>query len=305
MRPSLTLVPILGLLAGCGTAATPVPQPSTTASIQEEASGGVGYAACRARADGDPSLLQRCADEAVTRLTTGDRAAATYRAALRALGDDALDRGVFGDGAAARVAVADAAVALSQARAAWLAGGAAPRGAGDPSRLGNAARQAWSESRAATCSITRVSNCAARYDALLAAFQPAEERTDVTEPVPASGLPLPTCAEVRQSALVGGALGDAFYQRYPKELADPARVDGVALNGAALANVVGYLACVATLTDYDPVVAENSLALFESPVHGRAAFARLTALAEEPGAEASGRETFLKQLRAMTKAPRE
>jgi hypothetical protein len=272
------------LTAACGPApdgaanAGAVVAPTATASA---ASGEL--AACRARADGDAPALRACADRELARLSAAlpghERAAQDYAAALRALGDDALSRGVFGAGEAASVAVADAAVAMTHARAAWLAGGTAPAGRIDPAVLGTPARAAWTKSRASTCAAFAPADCAARYDALLAPYVTPSEpaRMIAADNAQTPGLPLPDCAAVKATGLIGGALGDAFYQRYPKVLADPATVDGVALDDAAIGNIVEYLACVAALTDGDPVVADNAAALFDSPRHGRAAFARLAA----------------------------
>ena len=287
-------------LAACG--AAPAPSPAPTPSVAATRDG--SFAACRTRADGDPGAIQSCADAELARIARtlpGHAEAATrHAAALRALGDDAIARGTFGQGAAAQVAVADAAVRLSQRRATWLAGGDAPAGRGDPARLGADARAAWSASRAASCAAWPVTDCATRYDALLGAYQPAAEPTPMPEPATtAAGLPLPDCAEVKAAGLVGGALGDAFYRRYPTSLADPKGVDHVTLDAAAIDNVVGYLACVATLTDGDPTVADNAAALFASPRHGAAAFAALTARAHADTPEGKGAARFLQQMKAM------
>ncbi|WP_298964973.1 hypothetical protein [uncultured Methylobacterium sp.] len=118
-----------------------------------------------------------------------------------------------------------------------------------------------------------------------------------------AGLPLPTCAEVRASALVGGALADAFYARYPKRLADPRTVGKLPLDRDGLANVVDYLVCVAGLTEFDPVVVENGLALFADRVHGPAATARLAALAQGTGWEANAARTFRTQVRGHLRGP--
>ncbi|PCG08081.1 hypothetical protein COA17_15185 [Sphingomonas ginsenosidimutans] len=290
-------------LAACGAAPAPSPDPSPRPSASTTTQDGA-FAACRTRADGDAAAIQACADTELARIAHAlpdhPEAATRHAAALRALGDDAIARGTFGQGAAAQVAVADAAVRLSQQRAAWLAGGTPPAGRGDPTRLGDAARAAWSASRAAACAAYRVTDCAARYDALLNTYQPAAEPTPMPEPATTNaGLPLPDCAEVKAAGLVGGALGDAFYRRYPTSLADPKGVDHVTLDGAAIDNVVGYLACVATLTDGDPTVADNAAALFASPRHGVAAFAALTTRAKAETPEGKGAARFLQQMKAM------
>lgn len=163
----------LMLAAGCGAA----PGGSAGAwSTPTAAAGGDAFAACRARADGAAPALRACADRELARiaatLPARGQAAPAHDAALRALGDDALARGVFGGGEAAAVAVAEAAVATSRARAMWLTGGAAPAGRADPRMLGAEARAAWGRSRAATCAAFVPAACAARYDALLAPYFP-------------------------------------------------------------------------------------------------------------------------------------
>lgn len=104
----------------------------------------------------------------------------------------------------------------------------------------------------------------------------------ITTPTPSAslpaGLPLPTCAEVRADGPAGDALVEAFGARYPKVLVSPDTVETVALDRAAVDNAVDYIACVASATDFDPMVAENSLALFASHRHGKAALARLATL---------------------------
>ncbi|NJR77166.1 hypothetical protein [Sphingomonas corticis] len=306
--PAPALLTILAL-AGCSAAPeAAIPGNAATAAAPEAAAS--AYEPCRDRADGDPAALQRCADAEIARIEKSlpghEQAERDHRAALAALGDDAIERGVFGAGAAAGVAAADAAVRLSRARASWLAGGPAPTGRAGAAALGEAARTAWEAARVSACGAWHPADCAARYDALLAPYLPepapmtdAVSTTATTATAAATGLPLPDCTSVKASALVGGALGDAFYRRYPKSLADPAAVETLALDDSEMANVVGYLACVATLTDGDPVVADNAAALFASPRHGRAAFARLEALAAKGGAEAAGAARFLRQMKAQ------
>ncbi|MEH3143808.1 MAG: hypothetical protein PGN34_00245 [Methylobacterium frigidaeris] len=117
------------------------------------------------------------------------------------------------------------------------------------------------------------------------------------------GLPLPTCDEVRASRLVGAALGDAFYRRYPRSLEGEGAVERVALDRGEVANVVGYLACVAGLTGYDPTVAEQGLALFASRRHGAAAFAALDGIARGGRPEAGFATAFRRQIRGYLAGP--
>jgi hypothetical protein len=247
------------------------------------------YATCRDKASGEPSALMACADAEIARIgrkVDSPKAAAAFQAVLQQLGDAAAADA----GQAAQVTFADSAVRLAERRAALLAAS----GAGD-APAPSSARQpspAWAHSRDMSCREHRVTQCAARYDALLALLgTPKNEPAMSNRPAPASGLPLPTCAQIHAEGKVGGALADAFYARYPKDLAGEQTVETVPLDAAALDNVVRYLACVAGATDYDPVVVENGLALFASKRHGPAALRMLTALGKsaDPAAGAARR----------------
>ena len=120
---------------------------------------------------------------------------------------------------------------------------------------------------------------------------------------PAEGLPLPTCDELKAGGKVGNALADAFYARYPKSLAGKASVEQVALDPAALDNVVRYLVCVAGAVDYDPVVAENGLALFASKRHGAAARHVLSSLAHSTDPAAGAARRFDAQIAGYLQGP--
>ena len=82
----------------------------------------------------------------------------------------------------------------------------------------------------------------------------------------------------------------------------PTRVRG-SLDRDGIASVVDYLVCVAGLTEFDPVVVENGLALFADRVHGPAATARLAALAQGTGWEANAARTFRTQVRGYLRGP--
>jgi hypothetical protein len=139
--------------------------------------------------------------------------------------------------------------------------------------------------------------------AAAAAIAPKQERPVVRTAVP--GLPLPTCAELEASGLDASAQGDAFYERYPKELAGEDSVEQVALDEAAIGSVVGHLACAARLAGYDPVVVESGLALFASRRHGARALAALEGVATGSGAEAAGARRFAEQVRGYLAGPSE
>ncbi|WP_333573091.1 hypothetical protein [Sphingomonas sp.] len=291
-RPALLLALAL---AACGGAAPEAPAGSAArgavaAPVAMSQGTGVedGYAACRERAAGRAPGLIACADSAVA--AAGQKfdsaeAAAAFRAALAKLGDEAAESG----GTAAQVTFAHAAVQAARQRALLLSGsahGTAPAvQAGEPGG-------AWATSRAISCREHPVPQCAARYDALLSLLRTQAAREPATtHPAPAKDLPLPSCDEIKAGGEVGEALADTFYARYPKSLAGEASVEQVALDPAALDNVVRYLVCVAGATQYDPVVAENGLALFASKLHGVAARRRLSALAHsgDPAAGAARR----------------
>lgn len=307
-RPRLSVGFFVALLAGCdghapgGAAERTAPQPIASASAQSDNG-------CFDRAGGDPAAIQTCADRAIRAAAerlppSRDPAAPTdFAAALVALGDDAIERGVFGGGQSAQVMAARAGVRLAEARTALLSGAAAPPAGGPPAELGAEARAAWERSRASSCAGWPVADCPARYDALLDGYHPtSHERTPIVSDQGA-GLPLPTCAEVRAAALFGAAMGDAFYRRYPRELADPQAVETLALDAPAIDNVVSYLVCVAGRTEFDPVVVDNGLALFASRRHGRAALARLSDMATAGDAQSSAARTFLTQVRGNLAGP--
>ncbi|KMO36380.1 hypothetical protein VQ02_15585 [Methylobacterium variabile] len=108
---------------------------------------------------------------------------------------------------------------------------------------------------------------------------------------------------MRATARVGAALAEDFDRRYPRALAGEASVERLALDAGAIENAVGYLACVAGLTDLDVNVAEQGLALFASRRHGRAALAALDRIARGPGPEARGARAYAGQIRAYLRGP--
>lgn len=281
-------------LAACGSDA-----PEATASPKAVAQPVQGYEACREQAAGEPSALIACADRAIARAgSTVDspEAVLAFREALQELGDVAAGQ----DGQGAQVAFANKAVTAARQRAALLAGKPGETARAAPPTI----PQAWARSRDLSCREHPVPRCAARYDALLALLQDAPRKDpEVTASSQQAGLPLPTCAQLHAEGKVGSALADAFYARYPKPLAGEDSVETVALNTAGLDNVVRYLACVAGATDYDPVVADNGLALFASHRHGAAALRNLKALGDsnDPSAEAARR--FLAQIREYLAGP--
>lgn len=251
------------------------------------------YASCQSRATGDASALIACADSAIATAGRGvdsPEAAEAFRAALQELGDAAAE----GGGTAARVTFARSAVHLARQRAALLSG-ALP--AATPSQAPAMTSETWAKSRAVSCRAHPVPRCTARYDALLPLLTPSPAKAPaMASATPTTGLPLPSCQEVQASGKVGGALADAFYARYPKALAGEASVERQALDPAALDNVVRYLVCVASATDYDPVVAENALALFASRRHGAAASHALSALASSSDPAAGAARRFEAQI---------
>jgi hypothetical protein len=297
MRFSRTAGVLTLALAACGGTA---PQAPAKESRREAASPAPqasedpkdAYATCRSRADGDASALIACADAAIAAAGRGiDSAgsAAAFRAALQELGDAAAITG----GAAARVTFAQAAVHAAVQRAALLTGTSQPLPAYAPAP----ASSAWAESRTLSCREHPVPRCAARYDALLPLLTPAPAKAPpMADTAPAEGLPLPSCDAIKASGKVGNALADAFYARYPKSLASEAGVEQVALDPAALDNIVRYLVCVAGATEYDPVVAENGLALFASKRHGAAARHALSTLARSTDPIAGAARRFDAQI---------
>lgn len=289
LLPSLAAV---ALVAGCGSppaaneAAAAPPPPKAVSD---------GYESCRNRAEGDAPALVKCADDAIAAAgakVDGAQGGRDFKAALQAIGDQSA----AGEGQSGQVVFADRAVTLARARAALLSGGAAgDAGATAPSLTGDA-EAAWAKSRASACAEHKVPRCTARYDALLRHL-PAGA-LPMTQ-----GLPLPTCAEIKAANTPTGELVDAFDARFPKDLKGEDSVETVALDPAALDNVVGYVTCVAGLTSFDVTVAEDSLALFASKRHGAAALARLDALAAAGGELAPAARTFRKQIGDYLKGP--
>lgn len=122
-------------------------------------------------------------------------------------------------------------------------------------------------------------------------------------PAPVEGLPLPSCAEIRASALVDSALVDTFEKRYPRALVGEASVERLPLDAGQIDNAAGYLACVAGRTGLDAFVAEQGLALFASRRHGPAALAALDRIAQGGGPEARGARDYARQIRAYLRGP--
>jgi hypothetical protein len=257
------------------------------------------YAACRDAAGGAPSALIACADAEIARAgrkVDSPEAAAAFRAALQQLGDAAAADG----GQSAQVSFAHAAVRLAGSRADLLSGSKA---VDTSAPSATPPLQAWVRSRDLSCREHPVPQCAARYDALLALLGTSKDEAAMsTSPAPVSGLPLPTCAQIHTEGKVGGALADAFYARYPKDLAGEQSIEAVPLDAAALDNVVRYLACVAGATDYDPVVVENGLALFASKRYGAAALRMLAALSKSPDPAAGAARRLHAQVTAYLEA---
>ena len=291
-------------LAGCGSGgSSPAGVPSSSALMSVAAAAPDAYAACRERADGDAPALIACADQVIAETGRGvdsPVAAGAFRAALQEMSDQVARDG----GQAARATFADRAVEVARARAALLSGrseSSTPKVAAVAPDVGGAT---WARSRMLSCQEHQVPDCAARYDGLLSMFGDDDDRGEIpiTKPASLTGLPLPTCAEVRADGRVGDALVDAFGARYPKALVSPDSVETVALDSAAIDNAVDYVACVASATDFDPMVAENSLALFASHRHGKAALARLAALRKtgDPAAK-----EFEEQIKGYLKGPGE
>jgi hypothetical protein len=298
-------------LAACG--GTPPEAPAsdshgavatTNASVANDGRAEDAYAACQARADGDAPALIACADTAIAavgRRIDSVAAAAAFRAALQRLGDAASEDG----GAAARVAFAQAAVHAAQQRAALLSGAGPTMADASVSPPSSHPGDAWAKSRALSCRDHPVPRCTQRYDALLPLLTPQSAKAPpMAASAPPAGLPLPSCDELAASGKVGGALADAFYARFPMSLAGEASVEQVALDPAALDNVVRYLVCVAGATDYDPVVAENGLALFASKRHGVAARHALSALARSSDTAAGAARRFDAQIKGYLQGPR-
>lgn len=287
-------------LAACGGTAPEAPanessQPiaNTNAATATAAGGQDAYAACQSRANGDASALTACADAAVGAAGRGidsPEAAAAFRAALQELGDRAAETG----GTAARVTFAQAAVQTARRRAALLSAVGTPA---TQSTAPASPSEAWVKSRRLSCREHPVPRCAAHYDTLLPLLTPAPAKdAAMAITAPAQDLPLPTCDALKADGKVGGALADAFYTRYPKSLAGEASVEEVALDPSAIDNIVRYLVCVAGATDYDPVVAENGLALFTSTRHGAAARHALSALARSSDPAAGAARRFNAQI---------
>ncbi|MBB5712991.1 hypothetical protein [Sphingomonas xinjiangensis] len=283
------------VLVACGGEApdaTAALQPAHTSHVQAQED----YADCRDKARGGPSSLIACADAEIAhigRKVDSPEAAAAFRAVLQQLGDAAATEAAQAE----QVIFADSAVRLAESRAALLSGS----GAGDAPRPSSAPilSAAWARSRDLSCREHPVPQCAARYDALLALLAiPKNDAVLSIRPAPPKGLPLPTCAQIHSEGKVGGALADAFYARYPKDLAGEQSVEMMPLDAAGIDNVVRYLACVAGATDYDPVVVENGLALFASERHGPSALRTLDALSKSPAPAAGAARRLQEQVTA-------
>jgi len=116
-----------------------------------------------------------------------------------------------------------------------------------------------------------------------------------------AGLPLPACDKVRRAPPADP--GDVFDTRYPTVLMGAASVERVRLSAGQIDNVVQYLVCFAQLTNRDPVVVEDGLALFASKRQGAVARASLAAMARGEGPHASAARQFDEQVRAYLKSP--
>jgi hypothetical protein len=318
----------IGVVGACGqgpadgagapanaTAATPAPAAAPSGQPALPARPSAAFGRCTAAAGGADPALQACAEEEIVR--TQDALSARWREggapadrveAAQAAFMDALPllapAGATG-GTLDRMLAVTRAMTLTHARANLLTGGAIPASAPAPT-LSGPARAAWAQSREAACALSPVNDCARAYDALLSvkdapAMTPSANPNDTGSN--GAGLPLPSCAQVEAAGLTGAALGDAFYARYPKTLADPAQVEAVPLDAGGIDNAVSYLVCVAARTDFDPTVVDNGLALFASPRHGKAALARLEAIGRSGGPQAGAARTFLTQMRGNLEGP--
>ena len=122
--------------------------------------------------------------------------------------------------------------------------------------------------------------------------------TEAVNAVAISYAPSFKCTGAGTSQAAADRIIAAFEKEYPAALVDPARVEGVAVEPAVLARIVGDLACLASLPGGDPFVADQASALFASPRHGAAAFAALDRLASA-GDSAAAR--FARQMRAYAR----
>lgn len=129
---------------------------------------------------------------------------------------------------------------------------------------------------------------------------PPRASTGVTILPPHSRYDLPGCAAFEKSSSDDGA--DLFEQHYPPELIDPGTVEDTTLYAADLDTVTGFAACAAAITDYEPFVADNALALFASKKHGAAAFAALQRAAVGSTFAAKAAREFSSQMREYVKA---
>lgn len=291
--------------ANATVAAAPSAQPPLPVQPSAE------FERCTAAAGGADPALQTCAEEEIVR--TQDALSARWRdggapvarvEAAQAAFMDALPLLAPADasgGTLERMLAVTRAMTVTRARANLLTGGDAAKPGDAPPALSGTARAAWARSRDTACALSSVQDCARAYDALLT----IKDAPAMSSPVApgASGLPLPGCAEVEAAGLTGAALGDAFYARYPKALADPAGVEKMALDAAGIDNVVSYLVCVAGRTNFDPTVVDNGLALFGSARHGKAALARLETIERAGGPQAGAARTFLTQVRGNLERP--
>ncbi|MEH3120654.1 MAG: hypothetical protein PGN16_01545 [Sphingomonas phyllosphaerae] len=266
---------------------------------------------CSAAAGGIDVALQTCAEEEIDR--TQDALSARWRdggapaarvEAAQAAFLEALPLLAPPDatsGTLERMLAVTRAMTLTRLRANLLTGGPVAQPGRVPPALSDAARTAWARSRERACALSSIQECARAYDALLT-IKDAPAMSSPAAPSVA-GLPLPACAEVDATGLTGAALGDAFYARYPRTLADPAAVEKVNLDAAGIDNVVSYLVCVAARTNFDPTVVDNALALFDSARHGKAALGRLEAIGRAGGAQAGAARTLLTQVRGNLAQP--
>ena len=292
-------------------AATEVAAPARAGQPPLSAEPSADFDRCTAATGGIDVSLQTCAQEEIDRTQEAlsarwrdGGAPATRVEAAQAAFLDALPLLAPADatsGTLERMLAVTRAMTVTRLRAHLLTGGAVARSNGAPPALTDAARAAWARSREHACALSPVRDCARAYDALLT-IKDAPAMSSPAAPS-ATGLPLPGCAEVDAAGLTGAALGDAFYARYPKALADPAAVEKMDLDAAGIDNVVSYLVCVAARTNFDPTVVDNGLALFGSARHGKDALARLEAIGRAGGAQAGAARTFLTQVRGNLEQP--
>lgn len=231
-----------------------------------------------------------------------------YEAALPSLSGAILTATATGagpEGTLDRLTVASRVITLTLERAALLKGEAGQTPAMDGQSEPHASDRDWMKSRNLSCGLVSAGDSDARYDALLGhAFQPVDRQKE-TGPMTSGENPLflPTCAALHASAEHHQTLLNEFERQYPKALVAPETVNNVVLTEVEIGSTTASLACLAQLSDYDPFVVEQSLALFDSQRHGAKALAALDDLAASDGPEAESGRRFAEQVRSFLAEP--